>query len=58
MGRAGQDQFMMATISDPKEVASNVSYHGTHPSKDGAMKMEKVENSQSPSNSKRKKIPE
>ena len=42
MGRAGQDQFMMATISDPKRGRIKMfSYHGTHPSKDGAMKMGK-----------------
>ena len=42
MGRAGQDQFMMATISDPKKGRIKMfSYHGTHPSKDGAMKMAK-----------------
>ena len=42
MGRAGQDQFMMATISDPKRGRIKMfSYHGTHPSKDGAMKMAK-----------------
>jgi hypothetical protein len=42
MGRAGQDQFMMATISDPKKGRIKMfAYHGTHPSKDGAMKMGK-----------------
>jgi len=42
MGRAGQDQFMMATISDPKRGRIKMfAYHGTHPSKDGAMKMGK-----------------
>ena len=42
MGRAGQDQFMMATISDPSKGRIKMfAYHGTHPSKDGAMKMGK-----------------
>ena len=42
MGRAGQDQFMMATISDPSRGRIKMfAYHGTHPSKDGAMKMGK-----------------